>query len=648
VPTKIVAVQSVEQDMASNARKTLNFKVSLFFVAVSAALIAILIAISLLAFRQFSIITATEHLRTAAEIARVHLTEAMITGVIDQRQNFLLRLAEVRNLKSARVVRSPLVNEQFGTARKGEYLPDEIEKSVLKTGESRFEVSENNGEIIFRGTIPYVAHKEGSPNCLQCHVAQPGDVLGAVTMTMSITALRHNGLVTVAYIVGVVLFAVVVLFVLLYHLLRPISDTASAIEYAVQDAINGDFKNEIEKRTNDEIGQIADDMNRLLRFLNDGLNKINTYISKLVVRKRETGENLLLATIDMVESMTHISQYKIAIDEDKSKLDVYCRLVNTINKRFFHERGEFSLYEVSSEGNELHPVVVEGITDDSCRWCDKKILTDPGACRVFHAAHMINGVSQADICQQFRPGGGGKIRYPLCFPILKSNAAGSASAVSSIVQLVIREEDGDRIQTALPYIRTYMADTAPVLEVRRLLETLRESSLHDPMTGLNNRRFLEEYIDTLTANVRRKQTSMAILMLDLDHFKMVNDTYGHDAGDAVLKALASVLKNKVRASDIVIRYGGEEFMIVLQDISDSDSLAIAEKIRAAVAAMVITHNGAILQKTISIGVANFPRDSSTFWQAVKFADVALYHAKASGRNRVQHFTPDMWSDNKEY
>ncbi|MDR2092969.1 MAG: GGDEF domain-containing protein [Azoarcus sp.] len=634
--------------MASHSKKTLNFKVSLFFFAISATLIAVLTAISLFAFRQFSISTATEHLRTAAEIARVHLTEAMITGVIDQRQSFLLRLAEVQNLKTARVVRSPLVDEQFGTARKGEYLPDELEKAVLKTGEPKFEVSEKNGEIIFRGTIPYAANREGSPNCLQCHLAQPGDVLGAVTMTMSITAMRHNGVVTVASIIGVVVLAVVVLFILLYYLLRPISDTASAIEHAVQDAINGNFKNEVEQKTNDEIGQIASDMNRLLRFLDEGLNKIDGYISRLVTRKRETGENLLLATIDMVESMTHISQYKIAIDEDKSKFDVYRRLIGTINKRFFHDRGEFSIYEVSSENNELQPIAIDGITDDSCRWCDKRILAEPGACRIIYTSRMIDGISQPDICQQFRQDSDGEACYPLCFPIIKSNVTGNSGVVGSIVQLVVRESDKARIQTVLPYIEVYMADTAPVLEVRRLLETLRDSSLRDPMTGLNNRRFLEEYVDTLTANVRRKQTSMAILMLDLDHFKMVNDTYGHDTGDAVLKALANVIKNKVRASDIVIRYGGEEFMVVLQDISDSDSLVIAEKIRASVEAMVITHNGTILQKTISIGVANFPKDSNTFWQAVKFADVALYHAKSAGRNRVQHFTPDMWTDNKEY
>ncbi|MDR0634054.1 MAG: diguanylate cyclase [Azoarcus sp.] len=628
--------------MASSSRKTLNFKVSLFFALISAVLIVVLTAISLFAFRQFSVSTATEHLRTAAEIARVHLTEAMITGVIDQRQSFLLRLAEVQNLKSARVVRAPVVDEQFGSARKGEYLPDEIEKSVLRTGKPEFEVSESNGDIIFRGTIPYTANKEGSPNCLQCHVAQPGAVLGAVTMTMSITALRHNGLVTVATIIGVVIFGVAALFILLHCLLRPISNTASAIEHAVQDAIGGNFKNEVEKKTNDEIGQIASDMNRLLKFLDTGLNKINGYISQLVIRKQESGENLLLATIDMVENMTHISQYKIAIDEDESKFDVYRRLISTINDRFFQRQGEFSIHEVSSNGNELRPILIEGIMDSPCRWCDKKILTEPKSCRVLHTAHAINGINQPDICYNFKAGDDGVPRYPLCLPIHKSGTVGS------VVQIVVKDTDKDRILTALPYIQVYLADTAPVLEVRRLMETLRESSLRDPMTGLNNRRFLEEYIDTITAGVHRKRTNVAILMLDLDHFKMVNDTYGHDAGDAVLKSLANVIKLTVRASDIVIRYGGEEFMVVLQDTSSSDALIVAEKIRASVEAMQISHAGVTLQKTISIGIACFPDNSNTFWQAVKFADVALYHAKEAGRNRVQHFTPDMWTDNQEY
>ncbi|MDR2925574.1 MAG: diguanylate cyclase [Azoarcus sp.] len=644
--------------MALNSVRTLNFKVSLFFIVVSICLVVVLATITFFAFRQFSTATATEHLRTAAEIVRVHLTESMINGVIDKRQSFLLRLAEVKNLKTAHIIRSPVVNTQFGNSHKGEYFPDEIEKSVLKNGESIFKVLEDENEIIFRGTIPYIANIEGTPNCLQCHSAKPGEVLGAITMTMSITQQHQKSIITVISITGIVAAAVIVLFFLLSYLLKPISDTARDIEYSVQNAIDGNFRSEIKTQTNDEIGQIANDMNRLLRFLDEGLNKITSYIAQLVDRQQNRDENQLLAAINMVKNMTHITQYKSAIEEDDSKLDVYQRLIRTLSVKFFNGEGEFSIFEVSTSGQELHAIHFgeEKKTPHPCRWCKESILSNPKGCRVFHTAHMINGLIQPDICYSFRqdgqapalPEGSETIvpmvdkerRYNLCFPILKSGVVGS------IVQIIVKETDREHIQAALPYIKVYLADTAPVLEVRRLMETLRESSLRDAMTGLSNRRFLEEYIDTLTASTRRKQTHISILMLDLDHFKMINDTYGHDAGDSMLKALADVLKAAVRTSDIVIRYGGEEFMIVLQDTSSAYALGVAEKIRASVEAMKIPYSGTALQRTISIGIADFPGDSHTFWQAVKFADVALYRAKETGRNRVVHFTHSMWQDNR--
>jgi len=658
--------------MALKSARTLNFKVSLFFVAVSAGLVIALTAISLLAFRQFSIDTATEHLHTAAEIVRIHLTESMINETIDKRQAFFLRLAEARNLKGARVIRSPIVEMQFGNTHKGGYLPDEIEKEVLKTGKPIFQAIESASETVLRGTIPYIVNSEGSPNCMKCHnAAKPGDVLGAVTMSMPVTSLRHNAVITVIGIIGIVIIASIVLFILLSYLLKPISNTAKDIERAVQSAIDGNFRSEIKKQTNDEIGQIANDMNRLLKFLGDGLDKINSYISQLIDRQQNYHEkNQLLATVDMVKNITQISQYKIAIEEDDTKFNVYRRLIKTLNTKFFNEQGEFSIYEVSSDGNELLPISFSENTETPCRWCQQKILAQPKNCRVFHTAHMINGLTQPDLCHSFKQNDdligvqddshhedgdadsqAKKMRrhYSLCFPIFKSSAEGVKSGVvGSIVQMIVKEPDKDRILAALPFIRVYMTDTAPALEVRRLMETLRESSLRDSMTGLNNRRFLEEYIDTLTASTRRKQTHIATLMLDLDHFKMVNDTYGHDAGDAVLKALANVIKSSVRASDIVIRYGGEEFMIVLQDTSSTTAFSVAEKIRSSVETMKIPYGANTLQRTISIGIADFPGDSHTFWQAVKFADVALYNAKEAGRNRVMRFTRNMWKNKKQY
>jgi diguanylate cyclase (GGDEF)-like protein len=129
---------------------------------------------------------------------------------------------------------------------------------------------------------------------------------------------------------------------------------------------------------------------------------------------------------------------------------------------------------------------------------------------------------------------------------------------------------------------------------------------------------------------------------------MVNDTYGHDAGDAVIKALAKLLRQSVRASDMVIRFGGEEFLVILVDTPPENADLVAEKIRASVEQLEIQAGHVVLKKTISIGIADFPSDSDTFWQAVKFADVALYQAKEGGRNRVVRFNTSMWGDDKKY
>lgn len=618
----------------------LNVKVTLFFVSITTVLLAVLIAISLYAFRSFSIASATEHIRTAGEIVRVHLTESMINGVIDKRERFLLRLVEVQGLKSARVMRSPDVEKQFGKGLSVEAAADEIERRVLREGKAHFELTTVGDETVFRGTIPYIATASGSPNCLQCHQVAEGTVLGAVSMSMSIDALKEKALFTVAGIAGVVTLFAVLLILLLRRLLRPISDTANAVEEAVQRALRGDFKAQVQQRTTDEIGQIAGDMNRLLTFLDDGLNRIGSNVARLTERTPAPGENLLTATIDMVEGLTNAAHFKQAIEEDETKAEIYQRLSRTLQHEF--ELAEFSLYEISNNKKQMKGIIVDGEIADTCRWCDPQILVRPEACRVRRTGHIVDGIGHPEICYSFRPPAEVGERRHVCFPVIQSGAVGS------VVQLLVTPAEQDKLQSRIPFINVYLREAAPVLETKRLMESLRDSTLTDPMTGLNNRRFLEEYVETLVASVQRKRSHAAILMLDLDYFKMVNDTYGHDAGDAVLKALSTVLKQSVRASDLVIRYGGEEFLIILIDTVGEAAERVADNIRLAVENLKVQVAGIVLQKTISIGISDFPTDSETFWQAVKFADVALYQAKERGRNRVIRFTPDMWSDTKEY
>jgi diguanylate cyclase (GGDEF)-like protein len=618
----------------------LHTKVTLFFVVIAAALLAVLVAISLYAFRSFSIASATDHIRTAGEIVRVHLTESMINGVIDKRESFLKRLVEVNSLRSARVVRSPDLERQFGPGLNLESTPDELERRVMADGKASFVMISEGEETMFRGTIPYIASASGTPNCLQCHQVPEGTVLGAVSMTMSIDALRVKALTTVAGIAGAVTVFALLLVMLMRRLLRPISETAHAVEDAVHRALEGDFKSHIIKKTNDEIGQIANDMNRLLSFLDTGLNRIGLSVAKLTERTATPGENLLTATIEMVDGLAKAAHFKQAIEEDETKAEIYLRLSTTLQKEFALQ--EFSLYEITTNKKQMKSIIVDGEGADTCRWCDPQILIRPEACRVRRTGHLVNSIDNPDICYAFQPPPELGTRRHVCFPIIQSGSVGS------IVQVISTPEDEQRIQDTAALLQVYLRETAPVLETKRLMESLRDSTLRDPMTGLNNRRFLEEYVETLVASVQRKGAHVAILMLDLDYFKMVNDTHGHDAGDAVIKALANVLKQAVRASDLVIRYGGEEFLIVLLESSAEQAFQIGEKIRAAVEALKIQVGTLVLQKTISIGIADFPGDSATFWQAVKFADIALYQAKDQGRNRVIRFQSEMWSSDDAY
>lgn len=613
---------------------TLNRKITLLMVAVNLVILAMLVAISLYAFRTFAIASSTAHVQTAAEIVRLHLTEAMINGVIDKREQFLDRLLEVHDLHRARVVRSPHVIQQFGEGLARERDTDAIEALVLGDGRSRFELTENDGEPLFRGTIPYIATAHGKPNCLQCHQVSEGTVLGAVTIELSLSDLQRRaieGVLAVILSIGVIsLIAVLAA----RRLILPVGDTANALGQIVQRALSGDFKGRVTQRTKDDIGEIAIQINRLLSFLEQGLSRISSRVAQLTGRPSRQGDNQLQATIDMVEGLADAASFKTAIEEDETKTEIYDRFGRLLDTRF--GMSHFSIYETNGP-KQLVAAIVDGEIGGACRWCDEQILVRSDTCRAKRSGLTVDGLRYPGLCYAFRPRSTTEREYRhYCIPIIQSGTVGS------VIQLVTDALEAPALLDKIPYIQVYLREMAPVLVAKRLTETLRDLSLRDAVTGLNNRRFLEEYLDTLTATTQRHNSTLALLMIDLDHFKMVNDTYGHDVGDAVLKSLAYILKQSRRASDLVIRFGGEEFLIILPESDEAGALTVAEKIRASVAAFKFQVDGAILQKTVSIGVAIFPDDSATFWQTLKYADVALYRAKEDGRDRVVRFTPDMW------
>ena len=155
------------------------------------------------------------------------------------------------------------------------------------------------------------------------------------------------------------------------------------------------------------------------------------------------------------------------------------------------------------------------------------------------------------------------------------------------------------------------------------------------ITGLFNRRYLEETLEREIYRGRRKGASLGLIMLDLDHFKQFNDTYGHEAGDNLLRTLGKFLAERVRREDVACRYGGEEFVLILAEASSEIVRQRAEDIRREFPKLQILHRGQVLESvTLSLGVAMFPDHGATGRDVLRAADDAMYRAKAQGRNRV--------------
>ena len=337
----------------------------------------------------------------------------------------------------------------------------------------------------------------------------------------------------------------------------------------------------------------------------------------------------------LVERVHGMTIYKKVIEEDASLEDVYRRLGQVFEQDV--GIGQYSLYEVNEQKREM-ALVYPPLVGEARLHCEPDILSDCNQCRAVKTGHRVSSFEFEGICRRYAgPQGMGHV----CIPLLSGGHA------SGVVQLRFPiGAGGVALEPEMPQklfnAGTYIEQSISVIEAKRLMQTLRESAMVDPLTGLYNRRFLQEHTQQIISGVLRRKSQIGLLLCDLDYFKQVNDTYGHDAGDLLLKEVSIILRSAVRESDVVIRFGGEEFLVLLLDTEVGQAEQVAEKIRLAVEKMRFGVNGETLSKTISVGVAEFPGDTEGFWQAIKFADVALYQAKDQGRNRVLRFAPEMW------
>ena len=305
---------------------------------------------------------------------------------------------------------------------------------------------------------------------------------------------------------------------------------------------------------------------------------------------------------------------------------IACRRISDFGPRLFpHSSGALYLRRTGGVGWMA-----------GCTWglpLDRQL--DGGACVAIREgraiSHPVEGVADAcsHLCSLDTEDGASA-----CIPL---------SAQGILLGLLhIRHEDAPDAGEArrrLAVAHSMAEQTALALANLELRAALLEQSIRDPLTGLFNRRQLQESLQEALVNSSKVGTPVALLMIDIDHFKAYNDTHGHAAGDRVLQSVADALQAHARPGDVVCRYGGEELAVLLPDTAVADALDLSRAMLDAIRRSEVSHDGRLLPPvTLSLGLAVFPDDGSSAEALLKAADLALYEAKASGRDRIIQYS----------
>jgi len=218
-----------------------------------------------------------------------------------------------------------------------------------------------------------------------------------------------------------------------------------------------------------------------------------------------------------------------------------------------------------------------------------------------------------------------------------------------VVPLIVKDEVTGTFTVAATRAGAFPSDKRDMLGVianqvavsmqnARMYEALEEQATTDGLTGLVNHRTFQERFTTMLGRADRHELAVSLLLTDIDHFKKINDTYGHPTGDEVLRRVAAILKASARKIDIVARYGGEEFALVLEGTDRAGARQLAERIRQEVEQQSFPSSKGAFGATLSIGVASYPDDSREKPEIIARADQSLYAAKHGGRNRTVCFS----------
>ena len=589
---------------------------------------------SIYQFRKSGINATIEKAEIISELVKKGLTAHMINGNMDQKDVFLNSISSLHNVKNLWIVRSTLVDQQFGQHGTQHFPKDDIDRQVLKNGKMLYEFQEFGSAPTIRVTIPYNAEVNKYIDCVQCHNVNYGDTLGAVSIELDISKAQIAGLKTIFFALIFLLIVILLVIPFLNKLMRTHFEVINLLLDRFSLLSIGVFKPIVsieDKHLSKDSIELVDQYNKLNEKLKNTFESIDKKLKTFIGNKTVTNENPIDNASEIISKLTLIYQFKKEIEQDDSKQAIYNRIAQIFVSQF--NLKHFNIIEIDN----IQKISNIALEYGSLNVCKNKILDNPKNCRASKTTNDVISSQYHQTCVCFD---NDQYHYHCVhIDIDKHNKL--------VVNFILNtQQQLEELNLNMPFIKSYLNEAAPLLEVHLLMKQLQQSAYTDSLTGLFNRKYLDESLKKLIPQAKRDHFNIAILLLDVDHFKSVNDEYGHDVGDKLLEDIAVSIQETIRESDMAIRYGGEEFLILLiGDNTENSAFEVADKIRANIEKKEFQIKpGYTLHKTISIGLSIYPKDTKEFQTAVKYADMALYKAKESGRNQVIRFTSNMSCD----
>jgi len=324
------------------------------------------------------------------------------------------------------------------------------------------------------------------------------------------------------------------------------------------------------------------------------------------------------------EELSALKRFSEAVTQCTTENEVYDHILHSLQERFHPSQA--IIFKLRPEEDLLEAVATLAPLPESLRaW---PVMEGKDSCKAVRMGRpfRVNDVSTEPLCP-------GKFSLPkqgsyYCGPLIAGGIIIGAVRLEGARGFWTPERES--------LLESYLSGAASVLSNLRLMQTMREQANIDPLTGLYNRRFCEDYARKLMAMARRKDSPLGFIMMDLDHFKSFNDIYGHEVGDRILRHFAKTVTQSMRETNLTARFGGEEFVVLLPDTGPPACQVVAERIRKAVAHMTVASGTEkpLPQITVSLGIAAYPNHGTTLDEVLQASDRALYDSKRAGRNRT--------------